>query len=769
MSEQSSPQPPKIILESPDEYLEQLDNELSEIQTLQKEAKDIYAKKGELCDSEGFYQHSGECWSDALQQVMNNGDTLKEKVQKKYIDRTFKSDDYDFPNNIFKPKHGIESEFEQAARNEEPVPTQKSEYMTRMDKFLFETRKKWVLLYLREAQKRFLRHYIQESKRRNIKEESCKKHEPAFEAKRKIKELSKQLAYRGHGKEARLSAIFGMLKKLGGSRPALEDYVANKLTIAGAGDSDIEILINVYNHVFFDGKLSYNFIRLRPHKRLQKGTLVKEFDNDMSEFEYAMKIIETDEGAAEYFDSISGILFGVLKYKYEGPEGKDLKILAGHEMAFYKCGGKFFFYEDNYGALEYDWRLLFKKYREVIRKKDTQEKTKKEYERMKAEKDTADADPTKKEEFEKLKGAYFKQLEQRYSEVSKEEQIEKVSFNCLSYRRGTYTTGFYPGLSVVSAKTHTIYTVVQTKLHEFMTGTPLEVEMGDDDKITVQLNPLNQYMYDSFFMLFSLGADTSLIKNTGFEMNSDARLQRESILMDIIDKNEDEALKDLEEPYIYYETIQDAFFLAVHMNTKRVLEKLLERNNSLIHMSADGYTPVTLAIEENKPELVKLLLDKGDKADEHTDFKGKKYTYSIYNMVRYKDFTLPYFMFIADIANRSTTYVNLLLESGFNVNEEFRINNWPFKYTLLYLAYKFKNTELMKFLCGKGADSSKLPSVVLTDKSKTLLDIAKEENASQEILNILESCKPATGGRFRKTRKHKIEKSHAKSRKLGTA
>ena len=100
MSVESAAQPPKITLESPDEYLEQLDKEVSAIQALQAEAKEIFSKKGELCDSEGFYQHSGECWSDALQQVMNNGDTLKEKVQKLFIEKTFTSEDYNFPNTI---------------------------------------------------------------------------------------------------------------------------------------------------------------------------------------------------------------------------------------------------------------------------------------------------------------------------------------------------------------------------------------------------------------------------------------------------------------------------------------------------------------------------------------------------------------------------------------------------------------------------------------------------------------------------------------------
>ena len=39
--------------------------------------------KGAICDSEGFYQHEGECWNDAIQMMLLFSDGLKEVVQEK--------------------------------------------------------------------------------------------------------------------------------------------------------------------------------------------------------------------------------------------------------------------------------------------------------------------------------------------------------------------------------------------------------------------------------------------------------------------------------------------------------------------------------------------------------------------------------------------------------------------------------------------------------------------------------------------------------------
>ena len=43
------------------------------------------------CDSEGFYQHLGECWNDSIQMIFLFSDGLKEIVQPALLDPNFDS------------------------------------------------------------------------------------------------------------------------------------------------------------------------------------------------------------------------------------------------------------------------------------------------------------------------------------------------------------------------------------------------------------------------------------------------------------------------------------------------------------------------------------------------------------------------------------------------------------------------------------------------------------------------------------------------------
>ncbi len=717
------PPPPKptIHQESPEQYLEELEKEDKEFLKLQAEAKEIFAKKGPLCDSEGFYQHSGECWSDATQQIMNNGDTLKEKVQQKMIEMTF-TKDLEIPDKILRIRH------ERFTTLLKEVFTEQKEL-----KALRAKQKQWILLYLREAQKRFLRHYILESKRRNLKEELCKTQLPAILAKDRIQQLSKQIAYRGQGKEARLTAIFGMLKKLSvdaASRPALEDYIANE-SLAGGTDYDIETLLSVYNHVFFDNKLEYSYLKT-------------------DEVDSAFRFIANDEAFNEYITSISGIIFAIRIIR----PGKTQS--SGHEMGFFVCGDKYFFYEDNHGILEYDWKVLFKKYYDLLKEKAEQDKITNEYNRLKQEKEEAEKDPAKKKTFEKTKGPFFTNAQDKYSKLTPETLLDNINLGCLKFKKTgmdpTVMTNYYPCVYAKRGGEYKTYTVVKDTLKEVPLYESLIFKEGEDE-ITLTINIQEMMsMYETFFFLYKLGTEKANIKNVGFELNTSARLERKYILLDLIDRREDDVLKTLdEEKFLSPTVLADAVFLAIHLNTTKILDKLLEKKVQVYRQTVDGYSPVTLAINENKPEIVKLLLEKDEKVKES----------------RFKEYTLPYFSLIADVVHNSTVYIQLLLDSGFDINSQFNIDYYPFKYTLLYLAYVVRNIQLITFLCSKGADVNILPSAAYSKTAKTLLDLAKEQGASQEILNALEACKPppAEGGRFRKTRKHKIEKTHRTSRK----
>ena len=729
------PEKPKpLALQSPDDYLQEFDKEKSAIQKLKTKAKAIYDKRGELCDSEGFYQHSGECWSDAIQQVMNNSDTLKEKVQKKYIDSEFDVNQ-PLPDTIFKIRHDSRS-FIQNGKIDLSINVSKNlpEYNLygrrnqETQKDLRKTQKKWILLYLKEAQKRFLRHYVLEGERRNYKEKACKTQEPAILAKYHIKELSKQLSYRGQGKEGRLTAIFGMLEHLSNpkTRVSLEEYIEKSDELSGGTDQDIETLINVYNIIFFDNKLEYSYLNL----------------NRLGE---AFRFIANDDKFEEYINSVTAIPFSIRNYY---PGGK----ISGHQMSFYICGGKQFFYEDNLGILPFNWKLFFRKFYELVKEKAEQVKIKSEHGKLYKEKIEAESDPQKKAHFEALKGKLFEEVEKKWSLQTPEKEILSVSLNCLKYKKGVaFSTPYYPCIITNKNEQFSFLTVYNDKIEEGSVAEPKVIEEDEGNVEFIFPSPKTVVrIFDTFFLIYTLGTDKDSIKNTGFEFDSSSRLERKSLLMGIIDKDERFAINQIESAgYFSNDDLVDALYLAIHLNNTKVIEKLIDKDVKVFSLTLEGFSPISLAIEENKPEIMKLLLKKE----------------TIANQAQYKEFTMPYFVLAGDVAHKSTKLTEVLLQNGFDINSEFPINYWPYKYTLLYLAYVFRDLELIKFLCSKGADSSILPKQIKTNTIKTLKDLARADKVSEEIITALDTCSvPTSGGRFKQTRKRKIEKQRRGSR-----
>ena len=282
--------------------------------------KNIY--KGALCDSEGFYQHSGECWNDAIQMVFLFSDGLKEVIQKKLansvIDNSFITDEQlnnivILYNNIYLPRLGYKA-----------VP---------------EHLKTQFILYFKALQNRFIRHYTTESKRRNSlsseNSETCP---------------TKKIIHAIHvkGRNAIKGAVFGR-----GSGTLFSTTNYKLLEASGANTHDIMFLCGVYTSVFFNKQIIVPTIYYRNQiGMLLHGKLpIYSVSTKIGEFHYSSIPLNPIQFKELFNDEIKlQIIRAVL---INANIGKD-----GHAMCFYTCGGQDFFYEDNYGPFLFPWRKI---------------------------------------------------------------------------------------------------------------------------------------------------------------------------------------------------------------------------------------------------------------------------------------------------------------------------------------------------------------------------------------------------------------------------
>ena len=184
---------------------------------------------GALCDSEGFYQHYGECWNDAISMIFLFTDGLKEITQEKLAMNDV--------NINFIPKESIitiitiyniyRNHLYNIAKNTRPdlIPPAIA------DNELIES----LLFYIMFLKNRFVRHYVMESERRQQQgDEVCTLD------KNPIKVLHSM------GKNAVLSALFG---NPGKKTKNLKDYISHNAH--GANQFVIENLINMLIAIFF--------------------------------------------------------------------------------------------------------------------------------------------------------------------------------------------------------------------------------------------------------------------------------------------------------------------------------------------------------------------------------------------------------------------------------------------------------------------------------------------------------------------------------------
>ena len=272
---------------------------------------------GAKCDSEGFYQHSGECWNDAIQMVFLWTDGLKEVVQEKLAKSEIKTID----NSFIPYPDLIRKNFELLIKIEEHTPYKAfMAYLYRKFKSPSLLKRyviKDALLYFKSLQNRFARHYYSETRRRES-ESVC----PI------IKPIDRLFKIHTKGRNAIRGATFG--------NPYRKTLHKADYTPMGANPQEEFYLMNLFFDTFFttiDAELN---MYKRKNNLLLETVWIKDNTDNYSKLRY----IDTNK------DILAILLNSYIREKNTG----------GHTSCFYTCGNIDFFYEDNHGPFIFPWR-----------------------------------------------------------------------------------------------------------------------------------------------------------------------------------------------------------------------------------------------------------------------------------------------------------------------------------------------------------------------------------------------------------------------------
>jgi len=271
--------------------------------------KILYQENGPLCDSEGFYNHDGECWNDALQMIFLNSDFCKEKVQAKLASAPVDPAEVD---EKFRP---YAKEVLQDLSNNDIYVRNYIGY---------------IYTYLETLQKRFHRHYYAEHLRlsRARKDDVCTLQE--FKGREAMKEMTKlSFLYRAKGREGTLGAYVGQNIKKYDLDVLRDPKKLGRLYESGGAEASRDNIIKVFS-IFFDiSTEKNNYVRI---------------------WEKNYFFFKNKEEPFKLTDNISSLYIGV-----ETSGERD----SGHAVSFYKCGNHEFYFDDNKGSIQFPWRFFF--------------------------------------------------------------------------------------------------------------------------------------------------------------------------------------------------------------------------------------------------------------------------------------------------------------------------------------------------------------------------------------------------------------------------
>lgn len=299
--------------------------------------------KGPLCESVGFFQHYGECWSDAVQMIMLYSDGLKEVVQDVLYNRkithiqimtALDASFRDLKASIF-------------AFGAYDIPEKdKSAYMA------------VAKMYVDVLRNRFRRHYNTEAERREACDRSEGEAGDLLETLRIIESQGRAGGIEGVNAARYAKALFSASNNIssallprnkysntlkGGSLP-----VQMHLIFFIARLCNIDVHQKSRNQKAFSAPILIHNAYLFPRDMYIQSDYVvtgKEDEEIDNRFRYAKTLVDD----ADFITQASFI-----KMSFESIDG------GAHAGAFYTCGKREFFYENNNGPIPFPWKQLMR-------------------------------------------------------------------------------------------------------------------------------------------------------------------------------------------------------------------------------------------------------------------------------------------------------------------------------------------------------------------------------------------------------------------------